>query len=162
MFSKPLKRQNIIAKPSPIQGYGVFATEDIPADEIIEECYVMHIPEEANYYFVNYSFKVGEKKNIIALGYGSIYNHASPPNAHYEYDPDRGCLIIRAARLIKAGEEICIHYGSEWFSCRNVPVVKPSFWSQVKKWRPFFQMVWRAAIVIGLIYLLINIVKLAK
>lgn len=113
-----LKKCQIIVKKSPIHGYGVFAAEQINAGSIIEECYALPITtlqkELNNYYFTD------GKKNILALGYGSIYNHAHENNAAFGYHAENALLIFTASRTIQLGEEIFIDYGKEWFKSRRL------------------------------------------
>ena len=76
-----------------------------------------------NYYF---GWGPDGKAAAIALGYGSLYNHADDPNAAYRKDPASGTIIFAALRAIAAGEEIFVRYnypaagqGSRlWFDIR--------------------------------------------
>jgi SET domain-containing protein len=45
----------------------------------------------------------------LALGYGSIYNHADDPNAEWEPEPP-DTLAFRATRHVPAGNEVFISY----------------------------------------------------
>lgn len=126
-----LKRSGLIVQKSSIHGYGVFAAEDILADETIEECYYIPIKKESMD-LESFYFETGSNQLLLALGYGSIYNHAELPNATYYYDPDEDILIFQAARSIKAGEEILVSYGEKWFSTRKLRAKNPS-WAYVKR-----------------------------
>ena len=97
-------------------GRGVFAAEDIAAGAVVELCPVIVLPAadrdriHASHLHDYYFLWEPEGCVAIALGYGSLYNHADDPNADYEmYIPERE-LLIRAQRDIRAGEEICIDY----------------------------------------------------
>ena len=107
----------IIVAPSVIAGRGVLATEDIAADELIEVCPIIIIPANQvqiihstvlhDYYFL---WGDDEQQAAIALGYGSMYNHATHSNAAYKMDYEMLTIDIYALRDIVAGEEIFINY----------------------------------------------------
>lgn len=116
MFNPPTK---IKIDVSPGKGLGVFATEKIYKDEIIEECPVFGIGElsnDANKIFHNYKFsypKSRYEENVIAWGYGSLYNHSNNPNCDWSEHPyHRGFRFI-SLRDIEEGEEILIYYGGK-------------------------------------------------
>ncbi len=117
----------LCVKPSPIHGLGVFASTAISADALIEECPVL-LSTIALPMFADYLFSAGEKQEAIALGYGSLYNHANEPNATYGYDSDRRLIIFTARRAITAGEEITIPYGNDWFSSRQMQMIANVSW----------------------------------
>jgi len=111
------RSNKIIVYPSDLGGRGILAVADIPKDEIIEVCPVIVIPPQDvlkvhetvlhDYYF---TWGDDEKEAAIALGYGSLYNHAIHANAAYEMDFDTNTIDIFACRDIKAGEEVFINY----------------------------------------------------
>lgn len=118
-----LYRGSIEVRPSSINRYGVFATGDIPAGAIIEECPLLSFPADA--YpdaTMNYVFQSSENDDmvIILLGYGSLYNHSSNNNADYFYDEANDLVYFESTRPILAGEEICISYSDDWFQSRKV------------------------------------------
>ena len=113
---------------SDLHGIGVFAGEDIAIDSIIEICPVILIPEKdieliKKTSLNNYYFEWGEnlKSGIIALGYGSVYNHNYSPNAVYTFDFESNSVYFYALREISAGEEITINYN-------GVPANKEKVW----------------------------------
>lgn len=102
----------------------MFARCDIPAGTLIERAPVLLIPHDqvfsgnpvvraANARISWYVFEwAGYTKRhyvALALGYGSIYNHADDPNAAFEPEPP-DTLRFHATRDIAAGEEIFISY----------------------------------------------------
>jgi SET domain-containing protein len=116
------------------KGRAVFSKQSIPKDAVIEICPLIVLPG-ADYELVtatqmiNYCFFFNPEKAelAIALGFGSLYNHASLPNALHQLDMKIKCLFFYAAREIPAGEEICINYDGEstadtpkWFNDRNL------------------------------------------
>lgn len=105
---------------SSIDDRGVFTSEAIEKGSILEICPVIIIPGEEmelikqsilyNYYF---DWDESAKNGVIALGYGSIYNHNYQPNAEYVEDQEARCLRFYAIRDIEAGEEITINYNGD-------------------------------------------------
>ena len=116
MFNIPTK---IKIDVSPGKGLGVFATEKIYKDEIIEECPVFGIGElsnDANKIFHNYKFcypKSRYEENVIAWGYGSLYNHSDNPNCDWDTHTKHKGFKFFALRDIEPGEEILIYYGGK-------------------------------------------------
>lgn len=115
-------QNNIMVKLSAIHGYGVFATQTIPQDDIIETCYCIFTdyndPQLKNFYFSYHH------KKVIPTGFGFIYNHSNTPNAIYYFDETKNRMIIKAQKTIHAHEEILISYGREWFSQRKISIKK--------------------------------------
>ena len=97
-------------------GRGVFCRDDIGPDALIEVCPVIVLPKGDlervhgsrlhDYYFL----WEGEGETAIALGYGSLYNHADDSNADYEMHFGEETIHVRSKRGIRAGEEILIDY----------------------------------------------------
>ena len=106
--------------PSVTSGRGVYCREDISAGSIIEigpvivipshEVDIIHHTDLHDYYFV---WGHDDDQAAIALGYGSLYNHADFPNASYVLDLAENTIDIRAIKNITAGEEITINYHGE-------------------------------------------------
>ncbi|WP_116106929.1 SET domain-containing protein [Lewinella sp. IMCC34191] len=115
----------IYVRPSPLGGRGVFTAQDIAAGTIVElapvivlssqDRAVIHATGLHDYYFL---WDVDGA--AIALGYGSLYNHASEGNLDFEMDYDYDQIRFVAARNVAAGDELLINYvagGGEtlWF-----------------------------------------------
>lgn len=98
------------------RGRGVFTSEDISEDDIIEICPLILVPsgelkELDKTIFYDYYFLLpNEKDACIALGYGSLYNHSNLPNACVVFDLENDSLQIHAIKNIAAGSEILINY----------------------------------------------------
>ena len=98
------------------RGRGVFCGGDIAAGTLIEVCPVIVLPKGDlervhgsrlhDYYFL----WEGDGETAIALGFGSLYNHADDNNADYEMHFGDLAIHVIAERDIPAGEEICIDY----------------------------------------------------
>lgn len=97
-------------------GRGVFTSSFIPKGSVIELCPVLIIPAEDvpqihatclhDYYFL-----WGDQgEAALALGFGSLYNHATDHNADYTMDYQKDTIDIFSIRAIQAGEEITINY----------------------------------------------------
>lgn len=106
---------------------GVFALTSIQKGELIERCPVLeisandtaHITEES---LVTYMYYFGEKKenSLIALGFGSLYNHSDTPNAAYSIKSEESIIEFTAIRGIQKDEEITVNYAKDsaeklWF-----------------------------------------------
>lgn len=106
---------------SPKKGRGVFTNQLIEKDGIIERCPVVTLNEQdvphiqqssLNYYY----FEWGENKTegAIALGYGSLYNHAAKPNAAWRNLQSQKMIEFYATESINAGNEITIDYDTDY------------------------------------------------
>src|SRR5258708_2442734 len=96
---------------------GVFASVDIKRGETIEICPIIEIPNQEisnleKSIIVNYCYFFGKNKEriLLALGYGSIYNHSHIPNAQYKIKPSKRIIQFIAIQNIKKGEEITVNY----------------------------------------------------
>jgi len=101
----------------PDGGRGVFAESAICSGEIIERCPIIEIPEGdlaslGESVLVNYFYFFGKNKEVmlIALGFGSIYNHTYTPNARYKIKPKEQVIEFMAVKNIKKNEEITVNY----------------------------------------------------
>ncbi len=103
------------------KGRGVFTKKAIPANTIIEVAPVIVLEskdritlEKTQLYY--YIFEWGEDtlQGAVALGYVSIYNHASPSNCEYLMDYEARTISIQTMRDVEAGEEITINYSAGW------------------------------------------------
>lgn len=95
---------------------------------MIEICPVIVLPEADlpiihrtklhDYYFL---WGDDQQQCAIALGYGSLYNHAYEPNARYLLDYEHDTIDFYCIKKIEAGEEITVNYNGE-------PEVKTPVW----------------------------------
>ena len=117
MFLKEWEN-SVVVKKSPIHGKGIYAKENIPADELImiikgevitgKECERREEEENNVYIFWNgrYYIDTARTKKIKYI------NHDCDPNCDV-LDRDKESLNLVSAREIKKGEEITIDYGYE-------------------------------------------------
>jgi SET domain-containing protein len=105
---------------SPIHGWGVFAKETIYEGEVIEEApiYDLNIPKnEPSSLMIDYRFNWPQgsggawTKQVIAWGYGSLYNHSDNNNAYWRSNLERDTFEFVATKQIEIGEEIFVYYG---------------------------------------------------
>ena len=100
----------IYVDKSPIHGWGVFASQDIETGEIIEEVPVLELPinkGEVTSLLIDYRFNwpqgVEWDKQVVGLGFASLYNHSNDANAYWVSDlekntfkkavSDKRCLV---------------------------------------------------------------------
>lgn len=101
-------------------GRGVFTGVDIPKGSLIEICHIIRMPAKElpiihkttlhDYYFL---WGKDMDECVIALGYGSLYNHRIHPNANFILDLANKTIDIEAIQDISAGDEITINYHGE-------------------------------------------------
>jgi SET domain-containing protein len=116
------------------KGRGVFCKQIIWQGEEFEICPVIVLPASdyniltasrlVDYFF---NFNKDEQTLALALGFGSLYNHAVDSNASYTLNREDKLIIFYALEDIKPGTEICINYSGEsghefieWFEARNI------------------------------------------
>ncbi len=88
-------------------GYGVFSSMFIKAGCIVEESVVLPVPYEV---LSDYRIIWDADNDCIGTGNIELINHSEDPNAEFMRDFDRGLLVVRAIRNIKADEEIFVKY----------------------------------------------------
>jgi len=108
----------IEVKKAPGKGRGVFARRAIEKGTIIERVPIILLPVAEVYGYnidsvlAKYVFNWEDGTVMIALGYGSLYNHSYRPNATY-YNNGRRTQTYEALRDIAAGEEITVNYNGK-------------------------------------------------
>jgi hypothetical protein len=71
----------------------------------------------SNWPIKNSNTGVVSQTQAVALGLGSLFNHSTlDQNVGWNRDVKAQCIVYRALRDIKAGEELCINYGRLWFA----------------------------------------------
>ena len=128
-----LQNAPIYTAPSELHGLGVFAAAPIEAGAVIEICPVLLFPKTQLEHvrrtvLDDYYFDWGDDGEwyAMALGYGSLYNHAYQPNADYAMDFETNTIDFFALRDIEPGEEILVNYNGSaddttpvWFEDPN-------------------------------------------
>jgi len=143
MFKEQISRNKFYLGPVEIKtssvegaGFGVFATEDLEKNTLIERCSVIKFDRRIlklyredrlhRHLLADYIFRwPGGRDIVIALGCGSLYNHHDEPNAMWRYCTKDKHLAnkvhVHASEIdaiefwtkikIKSGEEIFTSYG---------------------------------------------------
>ena len=108
-------------------GKGVFSTENLEADSVIEIAPVLVMSKDERKLLDqtllhDYIFEWGEDstKCCLALGYVSIYNHSYESNCEYEMDFENELIRIKTVRQVLAGEELFINYNGNWNNPKKV------------------------------------------
>jgi|APGre2960657404_1045060.scaffolds.fasta_scaffold98537_1 SET domain-containing protein len=127
MFDK--NPPKVFVQPSSIHGLGVFAAQDITSGEIIEKAPILKLDiQEKDALLADYRFwweQDGKRiYYVLALGYGSLYNHSSNPSGYFTNNIEDYTIDFIATKDIKKGEEILVDYGGEeyWSSRKYVEV----------------------------------------
>jgi uncharacterized protein len=104
----------------PDAGRGVFARIAITKGELIETCPVIPIPQhdvaalsQSILLTFFYFFGKDKERMVVALGFGSIYNHTYAPNATYKEHEREQTIDFIALKDIKKDEEITVNYVQE-------------------------------------------------
>ena len=109
------RNPKIQVKRSPIQGWGVFANEDIPQYELIEECPIAIVdPSEISPDAVELPRYVANLRGKVFIGFGvgSLFNHSREHfNVEWYVDGVNMTQNYYTTRDVKAGDEL--------FSCYN-------------------------------------------
>jgi SET domain-containing protein len=113
-----ISNPNLFVANAGHKGRGVFTSKVLNKGDVIEICHVIEMNYKDHQKLVghimeNYTFNWNTRKRSVAivLGFGSLYNHSSRPNADYIKKLKDNVMIYKAMRRIKAGEEITIDYG---------------------------------------------------
>jgi SET domain-containing protein len=102
-------------------GRGVFTTEDLLPDTVIEISPVIVMSREDRVHLDqtllhDYIFEWGKESRqcCMALGYVAVYNHSYRSNCDYEMDYEKRTISVKTVRFIKAGEELFLNYKGNW------------------------------------------------
>ncbi len=97
-----------------VSGRGVFAAENIRSGEIIEIAPILvldfkdFVDTKWNLLFEYYFWM--DDYVVLALGYGSLYNHSKNPNVKYEINKKEQVITFTAIKKIKKNQEILFDY----------------------------------------------------
>jgi len=122
------RNPKIEVKDSRTHGVGVFAKKSIKKNEVLEEDHFIilkgdwhKLPRLMQEYIFGWTKDMPDYKSKAALvfGTGAIYNSSSKPNAEWLTETRKKRFIYYATKNIKAGEEILIDYGEEYWESRD-------------------------------------------
>lgn len=105
------------------KGRGLFSCALIPPGTLIHEAPCIRVVQKEYDNFMrftvleHYLFNATNGDKLLALGYGSLFNHSRCPNVDYRIDASNLCIRYFAGhRTISMDEELCISYGGNlWF-----------------------------------------------
>lgn len=100
------------------QGLGVYASEKIAANEIIETCHTMHVTQEvikncsSAFPVDRFSYRLssGKIEQVVVLGFAGLYRHNIRSNASWRQHESTRAFQFYATKDIDIGEEIRINY----------------------------------------------------
>lgn len=122
------RNPKIEVRRSPVHGVGVFAKKPIKKNEVLEEDHFILIkgdwhklPRLVQEYIFAWTKEMPDYKSkaAIVFGTGALYNSSPEPNADWQTDKQKKRFIYHATKDIKAGEEIMIDYGPEYWESRS-------------------------------------------
>ena len=121
MASKSKSTPALQIRVSPLGGRGVFAGRLYRKGDVIETCPTLnrHDDDWGGNATTDYSFGGNNSNSLLALGYGSLYNHSDDASAEYSIQDDDNVMVFKAKRTVKPNEEITVDYGSDWFTSRG-------------------------------------------
>jgi hypothetical protein len=124
-----------------LKGRGAYAARAHASGETVEDCPVLlftgahaSVPATVRQILFNWGVLANTHSgHCLALGYGSLYNHANPANMRYEADAGAQVLRFVAVRSIAADEELTINYNAvggghesaqdTWFAGMSITVL---------------------------------------
>jgi len=108
------RNPKIQIRRSPVQGWGMFATEPLKKYELLEESPIIMVdpselaqPKNLNRYFAT----IKDGRLFIGLGSGVLYNHSLNPNVEWYLDGVNFTQNYYTLRDIEVDEELfsCYH-----------------------------------------------------
>jgi SET domain-containing protein len=122
------RNPKIEVRNSKLHGVGVFAKKTIKKNEVLEEDpFILlkgdwhKLPRLLQEYIFGWTKDMPDYKSKAALvfGTGAIYNSSPKPNAEWLTETRKKRFVYYATKNIKAGEEIMIDYGPEYWDSRT-------------------------------------------
>ena len=97
-------------RKSKLHGWGVFASQSISKDKVIEESLTIPISEEISDNLKRYRY-VFDKKQYFGLGFAGIYNSAkSEEKSNLKRELVDDMIVFTTTKEIKKDEELLLHY----------------------------------------------------
>jgi hypothetical protein len=127
-----------------IKGKGMFASQNYLYGDVIEIAPVIillmpypNLPPRLKTRVFNWgSLTNGTPASALALGYGSLYNHANPANMKFVADKENETILFIATQAISKDQELTINYNGpngdavshqdDWFSRQNIQLLEES------------------------------------
>ena len=117
-----IRNRDVEVRKSPKHGYGVFATKNLQAGDIIDECRFIYIPygdrmESLGRYLYKVEWDAGEHIDPntywgLPIGWGSQFNSSANGDANiaHTWDKENYIMIYTAGRDINKNEELTMKY----------------------------------------------------
>lgn len=123
-------------------GYGVFTSKYIPKNTIIEISLTKHIYDHQICEDLNlindYTYFFDNKKCVLSLGFGSIYNHADKGINNVNYSVQNNKIIYKTSKNIQKNQQLTIDYGEEWIKNRKIKIINKILFSKKTKRQDVF------------------------
>jgi len=116
--------KRLFVKKSPMKDaeWGVFTDSFIPKGTTIEIARTLKLKNEHLFQDGNimndYVFKLDDKHSLIALGFGSLFNHSENPLVSYKVTD--GKVFYYTLQDVFPNDEITISYGDNWWKNRGI------------------------------------------
>lgn len=94
-------------------GRGVFASRDLNSGEIVEVAPVVLLDLKTQPFpaaIRRLAFNWSKTHVVLALGFGSLYNHSDQPNLVFKRDIETLTITFSTLREIQPGEQLTISY----------------------------------------------------
>ena len=102
-------------KKSKIHRHGVFTKVAIKKGQVVERSPYILVDGTPTGEIGNYIFDFNKNKSLVALMFGSLFNHADKPNIDHEIDIDNKVMEYTALENIPANQECFINYGEDYW-----------------------------------------------
>ena len=116
-----MRHSSLFIRQTEQKGKGVFTSEAIASENIIEVSPVIVMPSTDRVHLDktllhDYIFEWGPSKEkcCMALGFIPMYNHSYTSNCEYFMDFDADTIFVKTVRDIEPGEELTINYNGDW------------------------------------------------
>ncbi len=127
-----LQVPGLIIMEDSVKGRGVYTTIELNKGDLIEICPIIKFPQGQlehidksvlfDYYFL---WEEDGYQGCVALGYGSIYNHSSEPNAIVIFDYTDSTIKIECSQKVNIGDELLIDYTGDGIRTEDQLWFKP-------------------------------------
>lgn len=111
---------NFVKDTGTIKGRGVFAGRRYRTGDVVDVSSVVvfegeyeTLPLPIHQLIYDWVGREDVETSALALGHGSLFNHANPANMRFRADYKNRQITYMAARPIKKGEELTINYNHE-------------------------------------------------
>lgn len=104
------------------KGRGVVATQTFERGQLVHLAHAIYFPPSQvpmcnQTELQSYTYSTPDGGQLLALGFGSLFNHDESPNLDYRLDTQARVVRYYAGRKIEPGQELCIYYGASlWFA----------------------------------------------